>query len=301
MDYTVFQSVDWLSYTSKLRLGELGYDYEDTWDISPSGMNGYEFKATEPESGMFALWSDKRPDMGTHVILSGAVCQYFRGVGFTDAGLVQDAIRRGKISRIDVAITSHPNSNCAAHELQARHIQALYDKGMVRTRMRKNKGFSNEGTQRTFYIGSGGKNNQFRSYDKGYELGRGGAIEGLTNWLERYELQANKKTAKTVARLVASGTDFGQIMNRYIEVDNPAWRHIVGAKKVAITHVDEPDEPDTIGWLRSVAASALAKQAILYRDTVDTNTGNTKDPLDVIEWFNHVVLQKIREIDDKLD
>ena len=91
-------------------------------------------------------------------------------------------------------------------------------------------------------------------------------------------MQANKKTASTVARMVVDGKDYGEIMNRYIEFDNDVWREIVGSEKAEMMHFDGKQEPDTIKWLHDVAAKALAKEAL-----------KNENPELVLRWFFAVV------------
>lgn len=247
----LFVSIDWLSFTitsiasvdNVLRL--LGYNRYD-FDTMPHGGKGYKSMIRlngYPVSVMF----DGNDNMGIHVDISGSamseVIRSFKatlstvtpfGIGYDidfDSTFLCELIsvirKHGHITRLDLAVDDIGSRYFTTDDL----VSLYFEKKIVsKFRTLKNveeSELSGKKTGHTLYFGSRKSEVFLRVYDKQLEQNKknkGSDIPPLCAPWVRWELECKGKKADSVASLILSGMDLGQIvvgvLSNYIRVIN---------------------------------------------------------------------------------
>lgn len=185
----------------------------------------------EYDCKMIVQWHSLKPEMKTHVTLSGETCENLRKMGHTDVDIIAWAfsMMNVKIGRIDLNVTSI-RMDKGVHELPPQAIHYYAKNGYMKSRLKLNKPVPNtDNVIETCYIGERKKRSKsklFRAYDKGIERDMG----EIANRIIRYEL-ASYKGAYKVAERVLSGQDYGGIIRSFVDFpDVPVWCEIMDSE-----------------------------------------------------------------------
>jgi len=243
--------LDWISVTHKTP-----FEMPDGMRENPiflSGKNGYS-SVKQYSNGHMEMMNPNRPDMGIHVIYSGATLQNIAA----DMKISRDTIlnwhleRGAKATRIDYALNIH-NSGIDMNNLwqQLEDKQAKTNSGHTRIEKGNNQGY-------TIYVGSKKKPKKLiRIYDKAKEM------KDFTSDYLRVELQTNQDVARNGLNLYVGAEDKYDIVNGMIKKfcnfpEYKLWTEIFNAENVKIpvpTHI----QGNTEKWLLEKVAPSLAK------------------------------------------
>lgn len=248
---------DWLSFTcpsdnglyieNSIPLGaELG-------DPDSDAKHGYT-RSRRFESGAVIMWSAERTDMGVHVVLSGSALRWI-GLNGMDCLKVLYWAKKlgGRVSRIDMAVDV-TNSGLTLAMLRKENRNPYKGKG--RTPKYTPVGDDEDGW--TLYIGSRTSDKFLRVYDKAKEQG-----DKTADW-KRIEIECKGMVAHYVGDTLASATlnEAYTLASTLIRtmVDYPliCWKQALSSEVVGLS-LPKKTERDTIGWLVSACAPALAR------------------------------------------
>jgi DNA relaxase NicK len=257
-EYIVSKHIDYLTFTSKFAEPVLA---TKVYQLIKSPLNNYDM-CEQYQSGMLHCWHSRIKEVGHHFIFSGSCLEWLRQHGHDERKLVKSVLERGKISRIDIAITSHAEDS-TVHEFNPQNVAIATMAHMLVSRMKPAKDIAENLITQTKYIGSRTKRTRlFRAYDKGLDN------KELENILVRYELETRKGT-HTVAKAVIEGKDYGAIMRRYIDFPEvEAWIKIMSAEPATMSHAEpvlSAQEQDILNranrweWLKNSIAPVIAK------------------------------------------
>lgn len=246
------QHVDWLAFTvpywARFEL--------PLWMSKPTkaikARNGYNV-AFENDMGVKIYQHDKRPEMGTHVVLSGSVMAAYVE---RETELLKWVIAGGfKVTRIDMALDVKDSD--FRPELVTRKIE----KHEHRTHARNFPLWKDAiGRGFTQYIGKKSSETFVRIYDKAAEM----AISG--NWT-RIEITFTGSRALSATKTYMESKDCRGLVRGFVDFPTwEQWRKIMSSDVQKITV--EKTISDTRKWLLGQCAPALAKEMI--KDGDDT-------------------------------
>ena len=243
-------------------------------------------------TGMVVQWNKDKPSLKTHITMTGKTLDNMRTIGFTESEIIEhlQSMQRANFKRIDLAITSHKKDG-SMHGFLPHFAHFATLSGWCNTKLTLDKPVTDVNLNiETAYIGKRKQREYLRVYDKGLELG------GLAGEIIRIELERHS-VANTIARDVANGIPYGQVINRYISFPNsPDWNEIVGTVAAPRTRVDidkeknEKKENDRLwSWLFNSVAPAMAKA--LYNEDCNIEDSVNADRFSslVAEHYNRLV------------
>lgn len=253
MGYIVTQNVDWLSFS--LARPVWFFD-ERVFGETKSPLANYD-KAEVSNNGVLHLWHSRHDDVKHHYICSGETLQNIRNKGHDERDVVQWALERAQISRIDIAITSQRDDE-KPHGFNPHALAWAVRDGRLKSRMKPAKDVTEDMKTQTKYIGNRKTRKRlFRAYDKGLDNG------GEAGRLIRYELETRHGT-KTIAREVVKGTPYNAIIKRYVDFPDVAvWNEIMSAIPAQISHNDTARTP-----LEQLQDKSKSRWAWLMRSVV---------------------------------
>lgn len=250
-------TIDWLQFTTEeLRFPEAwGMKFVD----AKTGMSGYTHRRVF-DDGRIVLTNPGRPDMGTHVILSGGTLDEIER-RYSDRPEVllmrfQDCAR---VTRIDTAVDAMRGS------LDFDKLEKLLKEGKAVTRSRSAHRFKSiTETGDTIYVGAPSSVTRLRIYDKAAEQ----EVEDF-EWT-RIELQSRAEKAQGAAReLIAANfapeSWIGMIRGFCDFPDDMNWVRIMAAPEIKLK--SQPRTVDsTRRWLVEQCAPALARYQSIHHD-----------------------------------
>lgn len=250
-------TIDWMQFTTENLV------FPESWSIAfvdaKTGMCGYT-KRRMFDDGRVVLTNPGRPEMGTHVILSGGTLDEIeRRYLDTPESLLMWFQDGAKLTRIDTAVDAM--RGC----LDFDKLQKDLEDGKVKTRSRSShrfKGISVRGD--TIYVGAPSSVTRLRIYDKAAEQG----VEDF-EWT-RIELQSRAEKAQGAAReLIAANfapeSWIGMIRGFCDFPDDMNWIRIMAAPEIKLK--SQPRTVDsTRKWLVEQCAPALARYQGIHHD-----------------------------------
>jgi len=254
-NYVVEKNIDYLSFTtSAFNIFNPDIENEGVKDEIHGG-NGYGYNRKQIlNNGVVIMWHTEIQKMGIHYIYSGSAIKKQRHSISEILASALDATN-GKLSRIDVCVTSHRKDN-KDHELRPHDIAKKARMGDVNTRMGHGIQIGQNMEIQTCYFGSlKSRKRLFRAYDKGLEQGL------VSNFLVRYELES-RQNAGLIGRAVLDNQDIGSIINKYVSIDSDVWKEIMGSESAKIKHGETHDLDELLkkwDWLLTSCAPALGK------------------------------------------
>lgn len=256
-------SIDWISTTSHKKESHIHYSSYpalhdwDNWNHT-TGRLGYEIGAKHT-TGVVALLSLVRPDMGVHTIYSGKSLQRIAHM-FATSGIdiLKYHIQQGhNIARLDIAL------DFINHGLSVQNFVDEWYAKRVETKLRAcNIVKSLDNDSYTMYIGSQKTRKKLvRIYNKSAE-------QGLDiNWV-RVEAQLMGKPATKTGIIISGEEDTEHMMLRCLKdvVNFPfvkSWSDVMeGLTEVRIgSHNDE--KGDTREWLLNSVIPSLSREIVL--------------------------------------
>lgn len=206
------------------------------------------------ESGAVVMWNSERPEMGYHLILSGAALNHLAGTGQDSLEVLKYIAKmEGRVSRLDLAIDVF-DSGLTPDDLSKRNRKPVKGKG--RTPKYTLVGDAEDGW--TIYIGSRSSEKFLRIYHKGLEQN-----EKDNDWL-RIELECKSSFAHYLGAQLANATveqayDMAsQLTRAMVDFPHQNWQRSLSSRSV---HIALPKKPktDTLKWLLDVCAPSLAR------------------------------------------
>lgn len=280
-----FGHIDWIAFTcdydADLKSIIPAINHRLQWEYRGQGMNGYRQKWIADNGAM--CMKHGRPDMGSHVILSGSVLEEYRAMNITDKRVLQYIGRQGAhFSRIDVAIDVWDGV------IKPATILAAYRTGAAKMPIKSASVI--EGVKRidddtmpgiTAYFGSRESQRMLRVYDKGVQL-------GTSENLIRFELELKAERARDVAKKIQDeNSDTRRVINgellAFVAWRNKKWLELVSDTQGEILKI-ERKLPKTLDWLLNTCAMSLAKYHI----------ENPHD--DALELFDRTVKAEIERL-----
>lgn len=243
-------SIDWISCTFKDR-SKLSYPPELTRErVECKPFNGYNLAARYSD-GRVELAHANRPEMGTHVVLSGAT---LKEINISPQVFLQHVVEHGaEITRLDIAI------DCYECGLRPEQATEEIKNDRIRTLARKfplwfdpkEKGY-------TQYIGKKSSTAFVRIYNKAAEMGADG------DWT-RVECSFGSTRAMDAAQACLRGEDYRALVRGF--VDFTEWREWQEIMSVPPVQTNAPRTlSNTKRWLLSSAAPSLARELYLDGD-----------------------------------
>lgn len=174
-------TVDWLSATIKENKNAKVFDFVRAFDDLSTrkivtAIHGYD-TAYRWKFGALALWHSRRPEMGTHFILSGSALRYLHEAGLDGIFLIRRFAQSfAKFTMIHLALDINDSS------IVPSEFYDLFMKKQYTGRARNASVIQNSFGGQTLYVGSWDSARFFRLYDKAAEQG----LKGI-NW-KRLEL-----------------------------------------------------------------------------------------------------------------
>lgn len=221
--------------------------------ITTKPQNGYAV-AMKSETGILIMSHPERPEMGTHIVMSGGTLANNLEYGFSPEKSLGYFLGNGwKPTRIDFAVDAK-NSGLRIGDL-ANEIELGIHKSRARSapylddKIRKGK---------TQYVGSmRNRTKLFRAYDKAFDLGLDGQ-----DW-KRFEIELHGQHAVASADMATKTDNLSKmiqaIIKAYIDFpENETWREIMGTDEIWLS-VPEKKQGNTEQWLLTQVAPALAK------------------------------------------
>jgi len=252
--------IDWISATFDASHGKdfitLPFIGQASDIARKHAKNGYTMGALYL-CGMIAMWSPKNEKMGVHVVFSGKVLKTLQSVGVYP-NEVLDGIDKcgGRVSRVDLAIdVTDSGLNCASLGVPKQPPEKI-------GRPLNFQLVTSSDESWTRYIGSRTSDKFIRIYDKAKEQG--------TPLLDivRFELELKGKTAHRVGKLLgtidatkAYALTIG-MLGGMVHFDSPVWQSLFDHEKPSYFTIPKSQERNTITWLMTTCASALATQIL---------------------------------------
>ena len=285
-------SVDWLSWTFKdapsveYVVNFMGYDMS-SFHLLPKGASGYRSQLRHTGLAISILY-DGSEDMGIHIDVSGSaianLVQHYHDTNmcptpfgasaysttsfdytvFTD--MLSEIIKRGQITRLDIAIDDIGERYYSLDELHNIFVQKHYVSKFRSWREISEHDNKYYKTGHTIYFGSRSSNIMFRVYDKRLEqISKKQVLEAdLSPWV-RWEIELKTVRAMQTASLLVAGDSLGNvaigILSNYfrvIEPDNvrldrcstsPKWNEFINS--VSAIRLYLPTAPKTLEQTRS--------------------------------------------------
>lgn len=258
MDVEITACVDWLSTTAHSKTTTIeDRVYPKMWpkvyEPLERGMMGYTMGKRYAD-GRLELVNPSRPEMGVHLVYSGATLAQL-----VDAGYVLNAWKvvewhknlNHKPTRIDLALDAR------GYGLSVKELADLFDKGDVVTNTGRGLFYAGlRDTGDTLYVGANTSKKRMRIYDKAKERGQSGDWKRLELQLRGdYAvkavdmIQASEKKADTIAALIRGYCDFPS---------SRAYSMIVGFTGLEMKSPDKP-ESNTDRWILEQVVPGLAK------------------------------------------
>lgn len=237
--------IDWLSVTIPVGV-ELDYPQElSSVSVDTRAFNNYT-AARRYSDGRIEMINPDRPDMGVHVIFSGAAMAECRAAGLSDMDIVGWAVKRGKVSRIDIAVDVY-NTVVDFDKLEG----DITNKNMVTVARKawRTKSIGEAGD--TIYIGTKGKT-QMCIYDKA-------ALNKSDGTWTRIEMRYRSKKAHPAARKFVSDGKYKPLLKGFADFPSVQWWNEVMQGEAEKIKADSPDS-DTWRWLIKSAAPSLARE-----------------------------------------
>lgn len=292
MEYIVTENVDYLAFT--LKIPRIFFNDKGYANIK-SPNTRYDM-CEQAESGALHMWHTRHERMGHHYIYAGKPLEYLRAKGFDEREIVKWCLEKSAISRIDIAITSQPESENDKHGFAPHAIAWACRDLMLKSRLMPDKDVSENTKTQTKYIGSRkSRNRLFRAYDKGIEQGL------VPNFLIRYELETQKGT-KTIARAIVANEPYGAIIKRYVDFPTiRTYQQIMNAPVATMRHVEqllgarEMDETKALSrwsWLQTSIPATIQKALSedFHKFGIDPQTNEQ------FQLFIHKVLATIDKV-----
>lgn len=300
----LYISLDWLSFTVKREM--TCEQVIEFFGMEPSnftrdlaGARGYRSKMRHMSYAITLLY-DGREDMGIHVDVSGSAVGFFlrsymesrmvvtpfNSLAYTSgsfdcsvfAGLLEDVLDMGNITRLDIAIDDK-----GANYYTMEELQNIFESGLYVSRFKKYR-FVKEASKKslhgfTIYLGSRKSNLMFRIYDKKLQCKK--KNPDCSEWV-RWEIELHDERATMVALMLIGGAKLsslaiGVLSNylRLIQRDNvrdsrcsasEKWdRFLNGIEKIRIC---QPERKKTLDdkkdWIERQIAPTIA--AIYHAD-----------------------------------
>lgn len=242
-------SIDWLSLTYMQEF-EVMYPFTDMHEKGvemKKGKNGYDI-GIRYSSGVIELSSSIRRDMGTHIIMSGSVCQSFQD---KMVDTLKFFLENGaRIRRIDFTVdifNSGLSFKRMIEEIEARRF--VCD-------IRKKPQFYGDigGEGATIYFGKKSASAYTKIYNKASERG----IEG--DWV-RVETTYKDDKAQPAATLFYGGATIREMILSHVRfTDYEVWNSVFSGNVVEV-HAEAKKENKTMDWLLRKVVPTLAREA----------------------------------------
>src|SRR5262245_36708156 len=133
-DYITYKHLDYLTFTSKYAEHSFA---TKPYQLIPSVNPSYDM-CEQHMCGMLHLWHTRNKSVGHHFIFQAACLDYLRRQGRDERQLVASVMGRGKITRIDIAITSHTR-DYTVHEFTPHNLAIATIAGMMKSRLKPAK------------------------------------------------------------------------------------------------------------------------------------------------------------------
>lgn len=250
-------TLDYISATSKTHslrdvIKRFSFGLQaDEW-ITAKAHNGYEHALKHPY-GHVVSWTNKRDDMGVHVLFSGMPLKELHDLGENTLTLVYWLYEEEfKFARLDFAIDVR-GVWFDLEELQRSKFTGSVNKLPILIKDGPN---AEEG--QTLYIGSWESDKFIRIYDKGV-LQKPQEI----NWF-RFELVVKSKTATKFAKLIYNlpdsevGKKAQGVMIAMFTPEHENYRQAMDAEPVKVSSTKDT-EHGTYDWLMSSVSKTLAR------------------------------------------
>jgi Replication initiation factor len=248
--------IDWISSTFPVDAGKnfttIGLIGQAVETARKYAKNGYTAGSVY-SSGVIAMWSPNNAEMGVHVVFSGKALRGLQAQGIYP-NEVLEAIAKydGRVSRIDLAIDLTDSG------LTPKELGTPQQPGEHIGRALKHTLVSGHDGSWTQYVGSRKSDKFLRIYDK--------AKEQRTPLLDiiRIEIEIKGKTAHAI------GAKFARIdaakgyslmvgmLEKMVEFDCQVWRSLFQYEKPSIFAIPKSKDRDTVAWLLTTCAGALA-------------------------------------------
>lgn len=200
------------------------------------------------------MWNNDRPEMGTHVVISGSTLRSMvERLCTTQAEILLGASRSGaSFTRLDLAV------DAVGVSCDERHIYLQSMVGNVRGTARNFSLMENSNGGKTLYVGSRSSERFIRLYDKASESGLDGVL-----W-HRLELETKGMVARSVATLLLQNTDWHSVFTGVVRhmadfPDIPAWTQFFEGVQVPIGTPKIERQSDTENWIDKQVISAVLK------------------------------------------
>lgn len=247
---TVSLSIDWISCTFK-DSKNLSYPPELTRErVECKPFNGYNVGARYSD-GRIELVNTGRPEMGSHIVLSGGT---LRELPITAEDFLSHVVKHSAtITRLDLAIDCREcglKPSDATERIKANDCITLARKFPLWFDPTE-KGY-------TQYIGKKSSMAFCRIYNKAAEMGDDG------EWT-RVECSFGGDRAQVAARECLLGKDYRGLVRGFVDFSNwPEWEAVMSAEAVPTKY--SRSLSNTKRWLLSSAATSLARECYLDGD-----------------------------------
>lgn len=275
-------AVDWLNYTCD-RHSQLGWYNvamrfpNEHWQAI-KGMHGYTMGAINSATARVLVNPD-RPEMGQHVMYSGACLNAYRNEGISARAIIKHHALFGDMcKRVDLALDVYDA------KLDIGGMFVLLDEGSATTRAKHWNLIKGNDGGATLYVGSRTSEIMLRVYDKAAETGQAG------DW-KRVELELKGSRAIEVSRMMSVGNDQQAvetargIIKALVDFKTAQWAEITGNSEVVIAKAKD-NTPDTELWIMTQVATAMAR--------LIKKQGNDK----LMGKFTRKVEQLVRDLQD---
>lgn len=277
-------SVDWLSITlpygnENSFFPQFNFGFPpDAWS-GGKGLHGYTQCIKHPY-GIMVMSNSNRPEMGTHMVLSGRALSEIAKHNITGLSLAKWAIDHGcKITRMDLAIDVKEQYISPDELFYAPRLK-------VSTGKPKQENF-NKGKERgfTIYVGSRSSEKFMRVYDKAAEQG----LPDDVLWT-RFELELKGDAALSAARTLfgmktkQAAVYASKLMRGFWLVDHPLYDQIMGSDKDYVAG-SKDTQHDTLNWLMGQVARSMAKTILELKhvDIMDAFAQRVQEEIDKIQ------------------
>lgn len=251
-------AVDWISMTMPRILGnsffpDFSFGYEEGRWLPAAPKNGYTHAIKHPY-GMVLMWSEKRVDMGYHMMISGRALRELENHGMDGLQILKWARdRQVPVTRIDLAIDVKDQEIDIPSLVRSEQHKAASGR-------KKKIGITQEvGGGCTAYVGSRTSDKFMRVYDKASEQG----LPAGNHWT-RFEMEIKGKTARGVANLLAGKTPKEAylytkgVMKGHFNPMHETYERIMKGDAIFVSSEKNVDH-DRINWLMGVVAKSMAK------------------------------------------
>ena len=245
-------TIDWISCTSHQNRdsypGMIGTG-KDTHGLH-SYTRGYLFK----ETGLWVMYSPKRPDMGLHMLYSGEVIRKLQTLKIQPDSLLKLLVETGvTFTRLDLAI------DAKSEGVNLDRIKTAIYRKEYSGRERVARTTDNADDGYSIYVGAPTSDRKMRLYNKAAEQ----ALDGI-DW-KRLELELHRRVSDTIARAFCSGS-MGNIHDAAWAIADkmlpdllPATWKIFGKATDQISVPNIPHITDTERWLINTVAPTIEK------------------------------------------